>query len=34
MIESGMEDYEIATELGIASAIVSEVKNQIYNDDI
>ncbi len=34
MIESGMEDIEIATELGIASGIVSEVKNQIYNDDI
>jgi len=34
MIESGMEDFEIATELGIASGIVSEVKNQIYNDDI
>ena len=34
LIESGMEDFEIATELGIASGIVSEVKNQIYNDDI
>jgi DNA-binding NarL/FixJ family response regulator len=33
MIESGMEDYEIASELGIDSGIVSEVKNQIYNDE-
>ncbi len=33
MIESGMEDYEIASELGIASNFVSEVKNQIYDDE-
>ncbi len=32
MIESGMEDYEIASELGVASSYVSDVKNQIYND--
>lgn len=32
MIESGMEDYEIADELGIASNYVSDVKKQIYND--
>lgn len=32
MIESGMEDYEIAAELGIKSSYVSDVKKQIYND--
>lgn len=32
MIESGMEDYEIADELGIASNYVSDIKNQIFND--
>lgn len=32
MIESGMEDYEIAAELGVASSYVSDVKKQIYND--
>ena len=34
MIESGMEDYEIADELGITSNYVSDVKKQIYNDMI
>jgi DNA-binding NarL/FixJ family response regulator len=32
MIESGMEDYEIADELGVSSGYVSDVKNKIYND--
>ena len=32
MIESGMEDYEIAEELGISPSYVSEIKKQIYND--
>lgn len=34
MIESGMEDYEIASELGITSNCVSDVINQIQNDMI
>ncbi|MHB1393136.1 MAG: hypothetical protein ACYCYE_08680 [Clostridia bacterium] len=34
MIESGMEDYEIAAELGITSNYVSNIKRQIYNDMI
>lgn len=34
MIESGMEDYEIASELGITSNCVSDVMNQIHNDMI
>jgi DNA-binding NarL/FixJ family response regulator len=34
MIESGMEDYEIAAELGITSNYVSDIKNKIYNDMI
>ncbi|MDD3704730.1 MAG: hypothetical protein PHC45_01505 [Clostridiaceae bacterium] len=34
MIESGMEDYEIASAFGIASDFISEVKNQIYNDEL
>jgi predicted transcriptional regulator len=34
MIEFGMEDYEIASELGITSSYVSDVKNQIYDDMI
>ena len=34
MIESGMEDYEIASELGITASYVSDVKNQIYDDMI
>lgn len=32
MIESGMEDYEIADELGITPKYVSDIKRQIYND--
>ena len=32
MIESGMEDYEIASEMGIESSYVTDVKNQIYDD--
>lgn len=32
MIESGMEDYEIADELGVTSSHVSDIKNQIYTD--
>ncbi len=34
MIESGMEDYEIAAELGITPNYVSDIKRQIYNDMI
>ena len=34
MIESGMEDYEIAEELGTTSNYVSDIKKQIYNDMI
>jgi DNA-binding NarL/FixJ family response regulator len=32
MIESGMEDYEIADELGIEQKYVSDIKSQIYDD--
>lgn len=32
MIESGMEDYEIAEEIGLTSNYVSDVKKQIFND--
>ena len=32
MIESGMEDYEIAEEIGITSNYVSDIKKQIFND--
>jgi len=32
MIESGMEDYEIADELGITPKYVSDLKRQIYDD--
>lgn len=34
MIESGMEDYEIAAEIGITSNYVSDIKRQILNDMI
>jgi DNA-binding NarL/FixJ family response regulator len=34
MIESGMEDYEIAEEIGSTSNYVSDIKKQIYNDMI
>ncbi len=34
MIESGMEDYEIADELGMTSNYVSNIKQQIYDDMI
>jgi len=34
MIESGMEDYEIAEELGIAPNYVSDVKRKLFNDII
>lgn len=34
MIESGMEDYEIASELGIKPDYVSDVMNQIHDDMI
>lgn len=34
MIESGMEDYEIAEELGITSKYVTDLKSKIYNDMI
>lgn len=32
MIESGMEDYEIAAELGVEEHFVSEMKKELYND--
>ncbi|MGE5630353.1 MAG: hypothetical protein ACM3TR_04555 [Caulobacteraceae bacterium] len=32
MIESGMEDYEIAAELGVSANYVTEVKKDFYND--
>lgn len=32
MIESNMEDYEIADEIGITQNHVSEIKKQIIND--
>ncbi len=32
MIESGMEDFEIAEEIGLAPKHVSEIKKQIFND--
>lgn len=32
MIESGMEDYEIAAEIGITANYVSDIKKQILND--
>lgn len=32
MIESGMEDYEIANELGIEVKHVSDLKRKIYKD--
>ncbi|HOR85278.1 MAG TPA: hypothetical protein PLL98_02205 [Bacillota bacterium] len=32
MIESDMEDYEIAEEIGISTNHVSNIKNQIFND--
>lgn len=32
MIESGMEDYEIASELGVDEDFVSEIKKDIYGD--
>lgn len=34
MIESGMEDYEIAEEIGATSNYVSKIKKQILNDMI
>ena len=34
MIESGMEDYEIAAEIGITSNHVSDIKKQILDDMI
>jgi DNA-binding NarL/FixJ family response regulator len=34
MMESGMEDYEIADELGITSKHVTDITRQIYNDMI
>lgn len=34
MIESGMEDYEIAEEMGLTSNYVSDIKKQIFNDMI
>jgi DNA-binding NarL/FixJ family response regulator len=34
MVESGMEDYEIAAELGVDEYFVSEVKRELYNDMI
>lgn len=34
MIESGMEDYEIAEELGLAPNYVSDIKRNMYNDMI
>jgi DNA-binding NarL/FixJ family response regulator len=34
MIESGMEDYEIADELGVTPKYVSELKKQVYEDMI
>lgn len=34
MIESGMEDYEIAEELGIAPHYVSDIKRKLDNDMI
>jgi DNA-binding NarL/FixJ family response regulator len=32
MIDSGMEDYEIADELGITPKHVSDIKKQIFDD--
>jgi transcriptional regulator len=32
MFESGMEDYEIANELGMAKAEVSKLEREIYTD--
>lgn len=32
MIESGMEDYEIADEFGMTPKYVSDLKRQIYDD--
>ena len=32
MIESGMEDYEIASELGLNQGFISRVKRELYND--
>ena len=32
MIDSGMEDYEIADELGITPKYVSDIKRQIFDD--
>jgi len=34
MIESGMQDYEIAEELGVTSKYVFDLKSKIYNDMI
>ncbi|MGE5676561.1 MAG: hypothetical protein ACM3ZR_00715 [Pseudomonadota bacterium] len=34
MIESGMEDYEIAQEIGASSNYVSDIKKRILNDMI
>lgn len=34
MIESGMEDYEIAAEIGVTPNYVSDIKRQIFNDII
>jgi len=34
MIESGMEDYEIAEELGITPNYVSDIKKKVYDDMI
>lgn len=32
MIESGMADQEIASELGLNEGFISRVKREIYND--
>ncbi len=32
MIESGMEDYEIASEIGVTIDHVSDIKRQIFSD--
>lgn len=32
MIEAGMEDYEIASELGMDQDFISDVKKELYSD--
>jgi len=34
MIESGMEDYEIAAELGVDEDFINEIKRDLYEDMI